>query len=58
MKSLLVREGGEHLNWRRLHEVPVIIRDFSDETSLEVALVENLQRTDLNLWRKQRAIRC
>ena len=39
--------------WRasqlKLHEVPVIIRDFSDETSLEVALVENLQRTDLNL---------
>ena len=33
----------------KLHEVPVIIRDFSDETALEVALVENLQRTDLNL---------
>ena len=32
-----------------LHEVPVIVRDFSDETALEVALVENLQRTDLNL---------
>ncbi len=33
----------------KLHEVPVIIRDFNDETALEVALVENLQRTDLNL---------
>ena len=33
----------------KFHEVPVIIRDFSDETALEVALVENLQRTDLNL---------
>ena len=33
----------------KLHEVPVIIRDFNDETALDVALVENLQRTDLNL---------
>ena len=33
----------------KLHEVPVIIRKFDDETSLGVALVENLQRSDLNL---------
>ena len=32
----------------RLHEVPVIIRDFSDAETLEVALVENIQRQDLN----------
>ena len=32
-----------------LHEVPVIIRTFDDETALGVALVENLQRSDLNL---------
>ena len=32
-----------------LHEVPVIIRSFDDETSLGVAMVENLQRADLNL---------
>jgi ParB family chromosome partitioning protein len=32
----------------RLHEVPVIIRDFNDSETLEVALVENIQRQDLN----------
>ncbi len=32
-----------------LHEVPVIIRHFDDETALGVAMVENLQRSDLNL---------
>jgi ParB family chromosome partitioning protein len=32
----------------RLHEVPVIVRDFSDAETLEVALLENIQRQDLN----------
>lgn len=32
----------------RLHEVPVIIRDLSNEGVLEIALVENIQRADLN----------
>lgn len=32
----------------RLHEVPVIVRDFTDEEALEVALIENIQRQDLN----------
>jgi ParB family chromosome partitioning protein len=32
----------------RLHEVPVIVRDFSDSETLEVALLENIQRRDLN----------
>ena len=32
----------------RLHEVPVIVRDFDDAETLEVALVENIQREDLN----------
>lgn len=31
----------------QLHEVPVIVREFSDKEALEVALVENLQRQDL-----------
>ena len=31
----------------RLHEVPVVIRDLSDGQSLELALVENVQRQDL-----------
>ena len=32
----------------RLHEVPVIVRDLTDAETLEVALVENIQRQDLN----------
>lgn len=31
-----------------LHEVPVVVRNFSDTETLEVALVENIQRQDLN----------
>ncbi len=31
-----------------LTEVPVLIREFSDQEALEVALIENLQREDLN----------
>ncbi|MHA1113015.1 MAG: ParB/RepB/Spo0J family partition protein [Alphaproteobacteria bacterium] len=31
----------------QLHEVPILVRDFSDEEALEVALVENIQRADL-----------
>jgi ParB family chromosome partitioning protein len=31
-----------------LTEVPVILRDYSDEKRLEVSLVENIQRADLN----------
>ena len=32
-----------------LHEVPIIILDLSDNESLEVAIVENIQRDDLNV---------
>ena len=32
----------------RLHGVPVIVRAFDDTETLEVALVENIQRQDLN----------
>ena len=31
-----------------LHQVPVIVRDFSDSEVLEVAIIENIQRADLN----------
>ena len=31
-----------------LHEVPVVIRDFDDTEVLEVAIIENIQRADLN----------
>jgi ParB family transcriptional regulator, chromosome partitioning protein len=32
----------------RLHELPVIVRDLSDAETLEIALLENIQRQDLN----------
>lgn len=32
----------------QVHNVPVLIRDFSDQEAAEVALIENLQRRDLN----------
>ena len=32
----------------QVHEVPVIVRDFDDRETLEVALIENLQRQDLS----------
>ncbi|MGR3518712.1 MAG: ParB/RepB/Spo0J family partition protein, partial [Roseovarius sp.] len=31
-----------------LHEVPVLLRDFTDIEVLEVAIIENIQRADLN----------
>jgi len=32
----------------QLHEVPVLIRDYDDLEMLEVAIIENIQRSDLN----------
>lgn len=32
----------------RLHELPVIIRDMDDTEVLEIAIIENIQRADLN----------
>ena len=31
-----------------LHEVPVVVRDFDDVEVLEIAIIENIQREDLN----------
>ncbi len=32
-----------------LHQVPVIIRELSDQDALELAIIENVQRADLNI---------
>ena len=32
----------------KLHELPVIVREFTDTEVLEVAIIENIQRADLN----------
>ncbi|WP_406647290.1 ParB/RepB/Spo0J family partition protein [Aliisedimentitalea scapharcae] len=61
IQPLIVRpvEGGMYeivageRRWRasqaaQLHEVPVLVRDYSDLEVLEVAIIENIQRADLN----------
>ena len=60
IQPLIVREkdGGFEIvagerRWRaaqmaKLHELPVILRDFDDMEVLEVAIIENIQRADLN----------
>ena len=32
----------------QLHEIPVVIRDLDDAAAFEIALIENVQRSDLN----------
>lgn len=60
IQPIVVRPNGHRYQivagerrWRaaqkaQLHEVPVIVREFDDVETLEVALVENIQRQDLN----------
>jgi ParB family chromosome partitioning protein len=63
IQPILVRRDADRTNsyeiiagerrWRaaqlaRLHEVPIIVRELSDRDALEIALIENLQRKDLN----------
>lgn len=60
LQPLVVRKGAESYEliagerrWRAaqkagLREVPVVIQDVSDDTALEIALIENIQREDLN----------
>ena len=38
-----------------LHNVPVLIRELSDAEALEIALIENIQRSDLNPLEEARA---
>jgi ParB family chromosome partitioning protein len=32
----------------RLHEVPIVVKELTDSNALEIALIENIQRQDLN----------
>lgn len=71
IQPILVRPRGDQgsyeivageRRWRaaqlaQLHEVPVIIRELDDTTTLEIALIENLQREDLNAVDEARALR-
>lgn len=62
LQPILVRPSGRHdsyeiiageRRWRaaqraKLHDVPVVVREFSDSESLEIAIIENVQRSNLN----------
>ncbi|MDP2927916.1 MAG: ParB/RepB/Spo0J family partition protein [Candidatus Omnitrophota bacterium] len=60
IQPLLVRRKGDNYeliagerrlraaNSLGLKEIPIIVRDVSDQDSLELALIENIQREDLN----------
>jgi len=39
-----------------LHEVPVLVRDVDDQVAMSVALIENIQREDLNPLEEARAL--
>jgi ParB family chromosome partitioning protein len=68
LQPLVVRQRGSgeyeivagERRWRAaqragIHEVPVLIRDLSDGEALEIALIENIQRADLNALEEARA---
>lgn len=69
LSPLLVQDRGDHYEiiagerrWRAakkagLHEVPVIIRKLSDQEIMELSLIENIQREDLNPIEEARAYR-
>ena len=40
-----------------LHELPVLIRELDDQETLEIALIENVQRADLNPLEEAKAYR-
>ena len=41
----------------QLHELPAIVRDFTDSEVIEVAIIENIQRADLNAIEEALAFR-
>lgn len=68
LQPILVRPAGANSyeivagerRWRaaqkaKLHDVPVIIRELTDEEAAEIALIENVQRVDLNPVEEARA---
>ncbi len=61
IQPLIVRPSGDgeyqivagERRWRaaqiaQLHEIPVLVRDLDDTEVLEIAIIENIQRADLN----------
>ena len=48
MRSLQGREDGELQKQAGLNEVPVMIRKYNENEIVEIALIENIQRDNLN----------
>ena len=60
LQPLLVKKSGDHYEivagerrWRAakeagLREVPVVIKEYTKQQAMEIALIENVQREDLN----------
>lgn len=61
IQPIVVRPHGKNFQivagerrWRaaqraRLHQIPAVVRNLNDEETLEIAIVENVQRKDLNV---------
>ncbi len=41
----------------QLHQVPVIVKELDDAAALEIAIIENIQREQLNAWEEGEAYR-
>lgn len=70
VQPVIVREQHENFyeiiagerRWRAaqlagLHEIPVLIREVSDQSALAIALIENIQREDLNALEEAEALK-
>lgn len=69
LQPLLVQDRGDHYEiiagerrWRAalkagLHEIPVVIRSYSDQEIMELSLIENIQRENLNPIEEAQAYR-
>ena len=70
LQPLVVRPRGDgsfeivagERRWRAsqiagLHDLPVLVRELDDKETLEIALIENIQRSDLNALEEARAFR-
>ena len=68
LQPIVVRKKGEETfeiivgerRWRAaqiagIHEIPVLIKEMSDEEAIQAALIENIQREDLNSVEEARA---
>ena len=68
VQPIVVRREGDHFElvagerrWRAaqmagLHEIPSIVRDVPDESAIAMALIENIQREDLNPLEEAQAL--